>query len=270
MIAGYSDLHPNARRLEGRVAMVTGAANGIGQGIAELFAAHGAKVIAIDVDAERGQSVVAEIEAFGGTAHFVQVDVSEPEAIDAVVRQSVSRWGAIDVLVNNAGIMPEGTAVSTSDATWNRVMEINLASMFRFARAVVPRMSERGGSIVNIASVQGLRGHPNRAAYVTSKHGVIGLTKALAADHAAAGIRANAICPGTIDTPMLHRELEKVAESDREATIAGYRALHPLGMIGEPVDVAYAALFLAGDESRFITGTSIVVDGGYTSLIVHE
>jgi len=269
-MTGDNALVPVARRLDGRVAIVTGAANGIGRGIFELFAAHGAKVVGLDLDDAAGQQVIEEVRGHGGTAHFERLDVSDAGAIEAIVRQTRERWGRIDILVNNAGTMPEGTALTTDDTTWQQVIEINLTSMFRFARAVVPAMPARGGSIINIGSVQGLRGHPNRLAYVTSKHGINGLTKALAADLAVSRIRANTICPGTIDTPMLHRELEKVPEPERAATLDSYRALHPLGMIGEPIDIAYAALFLASDESRFVTGTELVVDGGYTSLIVHE
>jgi NAD(P)-dependent dehydrogenase (short-subunit alcohol dehydrogenase family) len=202
----------------------------------------------------------------------VAADVADPDAVRNVVARTVDRFGTIDILVNNAGVMPEGTALTTSEETWRRVLDVNLSAIFRFAREVIPVMqgTGRGGSIVNVASVQGLRGHPNRLAYASSKHGVIGITRALAADHAADRIRVNALCPGTIDTPMLHRELDKVPADQREATLESYRALHPIGMIGEPLDVAYAALFLASDESRFITGIDLAIDGGYTTLIVHE
>jgi NAD(P)-dependent dehydrogenase (short-subunit alcohol dehydrogenase family) len=263
-------LDPVARRIDGRVAIVTGATTGIGRGVAELFAQHGARVLAIGRDQQLGGELVEAIRTGGGIAEFATVDVREAAAIETAVNEAQSRWGQIDILVNNAGIMPEGTVLTTDDTTWQQVIETNLTSMFRFARAVVPAMPAHGGSIINIGSVQGLRGHPNRLAYVTSKHGINGLTKALAADLAASRIRANTICPGTIDTPMLYRELEKVPEAERAATLDSYRALHPLGMIGEPIDIAYAALFLASDESRFVTGTELVVDGGYTSLIVHE
>ncbi len=249
---------------------MTGATTGIGRGVAELFAQHGARVVAIGRDQQMGRDLVEAIRAGGGIAEFSAVDVRDSAAIEIAVNDVRVRWGQIDILVNNAGIMPEGTALTTDDTTWQQVIETNLTSMFRFARAAIPAMPARGGSIINIGSVQGLRGHPNRLAYVTSKHGISGLTKALAADLAASQIRANTICPGTIDTPMLHRELAKVPDAERAATLDGYRALHPLGMIGEPIDIAYAALFLASDESRFITGTELVVDGGYTSLIVHE
>ncbi|MBA2248092.1 MAG: SDR family oxidoreductase [Chloroflexia bacterium] len=259
-------------RLAGKTAIVTGAGHGIGLGIASLFAAHGANVVLVSLNETALDEATRSIVAGGGSADFVAADVAEAAAVANVVRRTVEHFGTIDILVNNAGIMPAGTALTTSEETWRRVLDVNLTSIYLFARAVVPVMKNggRGGSIVNIASVQGLRGHPNRLAYATSKHGVIGVTRALAADHATDRIRVNALCPGTIDTPMLHRELEKVAASERDATLESYRRLHPLGMIGEPRDVAWAALFLASEEARFITGADLPVDGGYTSLIVHE
>lgn len=259
-------------RLAGKTAIVTGAGHGIGLGIASLFAAHGANVMLTSLDEAALDDATRSIVAEGGSAGFVAADVADTAAVDEVVRRTVDRFGTVDILVNNAGIMPAGTALTTSEATWRRVLDVNLTAIYLFARAVIPVMKEGGGggSIVNVASVQGLRGHPNRLAYATSKHGVIGITRALAADHAADRIRVNALCPGTIDTPMLHRELEKVPADQRDATLDGYRRLHPLGIIGKPRDVAYAALFLASDEARFITGADLAVDGGYTSLIVHE
>ena len=257
-------------RLAGEVAIVTGAAHGIGRAIAHRFAAEGAAVMLVDRDEEGGQASCTAIQEGGGSAAWVVCAVAEDDAVADAVRRTAERYGPVTVLVNNAGIMPEGTVETTSLETWHRVLETNLTSMFLFARAVVPQMvAAGGGSIVNIASVQGLRGHPQRIAYVTSKHGVIGITRALAADHAAAKVRVNAICPGTIDTPMLHRELAKVPVEERDALLAEYRELHPLREIGRPEDVAAAALFLASDEAAFITGAALPVDGGYTSLIVH-
>jgi len=267
-----TEREPPGIRLAGKTAIVTGAGHGIGLGIATLFAAQGANVALTSLNEAALDEATRSIGADGGSAMYVAADVADAGAIDEVVRQTVGRFGTVDILVNNAGIMPAGTALTTSEETWRKVLEVNLTAIYRFARAVVPimRMSGRGGSVVNVASVQGLRGHPNRLAYATSKHGVIGITRALAADHAADRIRVNALCPGTIDTPMLHRELEKAPADQRDATLESYRRLHPLGMIGEPRDVAYAALFLASDEARFVTGTDLAVDGGYTALIVHE
>jgi NAD(P)-dependent dehydrogenase (short-subunit alcohol dehydrogenase family) len=237
-----------------------------------IFAAESASVMMVDINEPGLQATLALIQRSGGTAAYSICDVTDRPSIAAVVEQTRQAFSPVAVLVNNAGIMPEGSVLTTTEETWHRVIETNLTSMFHFAQEVVPDMKREGikGSIVNIASVQGLLGHPQRLAYVTSKHGVIGFTRALAADLSSASIRVNAICPGTIDTPMLQRELDKVPPGDRAATLDGYRQLHPLGEIGRPEDIAYAALFLASDESRFVTGTVLPVDGGYTSLIVHQ
>lgn len=259
-------------RLRGKTAIVTGAAHGIGRATAILFAREGARVLALDIDEDGGRETSRLLDETGSQSLFVNVDVSDAAGIERVVARASKELGPVTILVNCAGIMPEGTVLTTSETVWNHVLDVNLTSMFLLSRAVIWRLVDAGahGSIVNIASVQGLRGHPQRIAYATSKHGVIGLTRALAADHAASGIRVNAICPGTIDTPMLQRELDKVPAETREATLQGYRELHPIGQIGRPDDVAYAALFLASDESPFITGIALPVDGGYTSLIVHQ
>ena len=257
------------QRLAKRRVAITGAASGIGRATAIELARQGSRVAILDIDGDACASVAEEIARFGGTCLAQVTDIADPEAVERVVAAVAQEFGGIDVLFNNAGIMPEGTALTTDLATWQRVMDVNLTAMYLLARAVLPHMGEGGGSIINTASVQALLGHPNRLAYVTSKHGVVGLTRGLAADHAAAKIRVNAICPGTIDTPMLHRELEKVPTGEREALLQSYRELHPLGVIGQPEDVAHAVVFLASDESRFITGAVLAIDGGYTSLIGH-
>lgn len=258
-------------RLAGEVAIVTGATHGIGRAIAHRFAREGAAVMLVGRDEASGREALAAIHRDGGTADLAIGDVADEATVAEITRRTANQHGAVTLLVNDAGIMPEGTATTTSLETWHRVMEVNLTSMFLFARAVVPAMEAAGrGCIINISSVQGLRGHPQRLAYATSKHGIIGITRALAADHAKSGIRANALCPGTIDTPMLRRELEKVPEAERAALMEEYRALHPMGKIGQPEDVAGAALFLASADAAFITGVALPVDGGYTSLIVHQ
>jgi len=258
-----------AGRLSGKRAIVTGGAHGIGRATAIEFARQSSKVAIFDTDEAGCASVAEEIHGLGGTCLPHVIDISVPDEVDRTVSAVARAFGAIDVLFNNAGIMPEGTALTTDVATWQRVIDVNLTAMYLLARAVLPHIPATGGSIINTASVQALLGHPNRLAYVTSKHGVVGLTRALAADHASAKIRVNAICPGTIDTPMLHRELEKVPVNEREALLQSYRELHPIGDIGQPQDVAHAVVFLASDESRFITGAVLAIDGGYTSLIGH-
>lgn len=269
MDAKGSNGAPAAGRLAGKRAIITGGANGIGRATALEFARQGSQVALIDRDEEGCASVAEIISDLGGTCLPFAIDVSVPEEVNRTVEEVAREFGAIDVLFNNAGIMPEGTALTTDHATWQRVLNVNLTAMYLLARAVLPHMPETGGSIINTASVQALLGHPNRLAYVTSKHGVVGLTRALAADHASAKIRVNAICPGTIDTPMLHRELDKVPAGERERLLQSYRELHPIGDIGQPEDVAQAVVFLASDESRFITGAVLPIDGGYTSLIGH-
>ena len=255
-------------RLAGKVAVVTGGAYGIGRASVLIFAREGARVVVVDNAADGGHEVERRVRAAGGEAFFVPADVGRPADAERALAEAVARYGGVDILFNNAGIMPEGTALTHSDADWDRAMDVNVRSIFLLSRAAIPSMIARGGgSIVNTASVQGLRGHQDRIAYVTSKHGVIGVTRALAADFARQRIRANAICPGTIDTPMLHRVLD--ATPDREAALKEFADLHPVGFIGEPEDVAYAALYLACDESRFVTGAVLPVDGGYTSLITH-
>lgn len=256
-------------RLAGKIAVVTGGAYGIGRASVELFAREGANVAIVDLAEDGGRAVERVVRDAGGEAFFVQADVGRREDAEQAIEAAIGRYGGVDVLFNNAGIMPEGTALTHSDADWDRTMDTNLKAIFFLARAAVPSMIERaGGSIINTASVQGLRGHQNRLAYISSKHGVIGITCALAADFARQGIRANAICPGTIDTPMLHRVLDTMP--NREEALKGFAELHPVGFIGTPDDVAYAALYLASDESRFVTGIALPVDGGYTSLITHE
>lgn len=259
-------------RLGGKIAVVTGAGNGIGRAVTVLFAGEGARVLALDIDEEGGRHTDRLLGEMDGQVHFETLDVTHADAVDQVIEQASSRFGPVTILINCAGIMPEGTVLTTTDDVWNHVLDVNLTSMFLLSRAIIRRLVADGlpGSIVNISSVQGLRGHPQRVAYATSKHGVIGLTRALAADHAANKIRVNAICPGTIDTPMLQRELDKVPPEKREKTLQGYRDLHPIGEVGQPEDIAYAALYLASDESSFVTGAVLPVDGGYTSLIVHQ
>ncbi len=251
-------------RLAGKVAIVTGAASGIGRATALLFAAEGAKVVAADVDKARGDTVVQEIASAGGDAVFVRVDISSPEQVEALVRTAVETYGKLDVIFNNAGI--EGQQGSTADCTvenFDRVISINLKGVFLGMKYAIPAMLRNGGgSIINTASVAGLVGFVNIPAYCASKGGVLQLTKTAALEYGKQGIRVNAICPGVIATPMIERFTETAGEAGRQAM----EAMEPIGRMGKPEEIAQMALFLASDESAFCTGAPFIVDGGFVAI----
>lgn len=250
-------------RLENKVALITGGGSGIGRGIAEMFAQEGAKVIVLDVDVAGGQETAEKINGAGGEARFMRADISNAEDIQGAVSGVVATWGRLDVLVNNAGIVREGSVTETSIDDWDRVMGINLRGTFLCSRfALEPMIAQGAGAIINIGSVGGLRGSRGLAAYSTAKAGVINLTRQLAVDYGRHGIRVNCICPGTIVTPM-HRIW--YSPEEQEATLAEWSRNRPLNMAGEPTDIAYPAVYLASDEARFVTGSVIVVDGGATA-----
>jgi NAD(P)-dependent dehydrogenase (short-subunit alcohol dehydrogenase family) len=249
-------------RLEGKVAIVTGAASGIGRAAAELFAAEGAKVLAADWTESQGNEVVEGIKSKGGDAVFVQVDVSDPEHVQAMVRTAVEKYSGLDVIFNNAGV--EGETAPTGDCTlenWDRVININLKGVFLGTKYAIPEMLKRGGgSIINNASVAGIVGFRGIPAYCASKGGVIQLSKTAALEYATQGIRVNAICPGVIWTPMVERFVGDNAEARK-----AFESMEPVGHFGSPDDIAAMALFLASDESRFCTGAPFVVDGGFVA-----
>lgn len=252
-----------AGRLEGKVAVVTGAASGIGRATARLCAAEGAAVVLADWNVDAGEEAARQIARDGGRSQFRRVDVSREEDTQALVAAAVDHFGGVDILVNNAGIMPGGTVLTQGVEEWDQVMAINLKGMFLCARAAVPVMRQRGasriGSIVNTASPTGLLGYADLIAYSTSKGGVFALTRALAVELAPA-IRVNSVVPGTINTGILHAYLDTV--QDRDAVLRAFASQHPMGRVGEPEDVARAILFLASDDAAFVTGSSLVVDGG--------
>ena len=256
---------PDAR-LGGKTAVVTGAGSGIGRAIAMLFARTGARVLCADVALETAEATASLIMEAWGTADAAPCDVRDEEQVARLVRTAVDQYGALDVLVNNAGINP--LAQNPDDVhpdLWNHVLDVNLAGLFWGCKHGAAAMRERGrGSIVNLASVSGLIGWGGSAAYVASKGGAIALTRKLAIDYAPQGIRVNCRCPGSIRTPMVEQNLRLYpdAEEQLQQTIAQ----HPLGRLGTSDDVAFGALYLASDESSFVTGTALVIDGGLTAI----
>ena len=252
---------PEPRALDGKTALVTGAAAGIGRATAERFARAGAAVTVFDRDEAGAERLVAAIRAGGGRALAVAGDVAVAADAARAVAGTVAAFGGLHVLVNNAGIIRRATVVETTEADWDRVMAVNVKSVFLLAKAAVPVMAAAGGGvIVNIASGWGLVGGRRAASYCASKGAVVQLTRAMALDHAADGIRVVCVCPGDTDTGMLREEARQLGEVE-EAFLAD-AARRPLGRVGRPEDIAEAALYLASDAARFVTGTVLVVDGG--------
>ena len=249
-----------AGKLEGKVALITGAGGGIGRAGAVAFVQEGAAVVVAEIDAERGEETVRLARETGGRATFVQTDVTQPEAVEAAVAAALREYGRLDVMYNNAGFSmnEEQGVVDTPIEVWNQTYSVNLFGSYLFCKFAIPELAKAGGgSIISTASVAGLAGAWKKHAYATAKAGVIGLTRTIALEYAAQGIRANAICPGVTMSPRLRQRL-----TDNPALAEGYRKRQPLGLC-EPEDIAATALFLASDDSRMITGQYIVVDGGH-------
>ena len=248
-------------RLEGKGALITGGASGIGRAIAERFALEGARILVADYSGS-GAEVAQAITAAGGAAEFFRVDVSNSGQVGQMVEAAVRFCGNVAILCNAAGILYYGTILETTEETWARVLGINLTGTYLCCRAVLPHMIARGkGSIINVASTTGAHDACAHAvAYVTSKGGVMLLTRAMAIDHAKAGIRVNALCPGPTDTPMLRN-------SRTQEQLDAFAATYPMGRLGRPEELAAGALFLASDEASFVTGTAFYVDGGQTAEI---
>jgi NAD(P)-dependent dehydrogenase (short-subunit alcohol dehydrogenase family) len=256
-------------RLEGRVALVTGAAMGIGKAIALLFAQQGAKILAADIDAQAGNAAAEEIRRAGGQCIFRRTDVSIETEVEAAVGAAKKEFGPADVLANVVGIAHESPAHLLSLADWNRVLAVNLTSMFLCAKHVLPEMmAAKRGSIVNITSIQGLFGFPGYPHYAASKGGIIAMTRQLAREYAPYGIRVNSIAPGTVETPMNVKVLERVPNPVELRR--AWERMHPLGRIGQPIDIAWAALFLACDESSWVTGQCLPIDGGVSCTVLPE
>jgi NAD(P)-dependent dehydrogenase (short-subunit alcohol dehydrogenase family) len=247
--------------LEGKVAIITGAASGIGRATALLFAGEGAAVVITDVNEAGGQAVAGELADKGGHALFEPGDVTRAADCERIVDLAMRRFRGIHILFNNAGIIRRSSVVELSEADWDRVMAVNVKSIFLMSRQVIPTMEKAGGgAIINTASGWGLAGGPRAAVYCASKGAVVLLTKAMAIDHGPHKIRVNCICPGDTDTAMLRNEAQQLGEpADRFLADAARR---PLGRVGKPEEIAQAALYLASDAASFVTGTALVVDGG--------
>ena len=245
-------------RLKDKTAVITGSGKGLGEAIALLFSREGAKIVVFDIDEPAGQETVEQIQEQGGEAIFVHGDVSNPDDAVRLIDAAVDAYGCVNVLVNNAGVHVDRTVANTTEAEWDRILGVNLKGVFLCSKASIPQMRRQGGgNIICISSISGLIGQLNQAAYNASKHGIIGLVKCMAYDHALENIRANAICPGVMNTPLV--------ASVPEEHIAPYRKSNLLERFAEPIEVANAALFLASDESSHVTGSAMVVDGGYTT-----
>ncbi|MBE9555659.1 MAG: glucose 1-dehydrogenase [Proteobacteria bacterium] len=249
----------------GTAVLVTGGTSGIGAAVARTFGDAGAAVLLTGRDAGRGAEVAADIASDGGTAEFVAADVTDTDACGRLVDAVLDRFGRLDVLVNNAGIIHSGDAQSTTDEQWNETIAVNLTAAFRMSRAAIPAIREQGGgSIVNIASDWALVGGQNAVAYCASKGGLLLMTKAMALDHAGENIRVNAVCPTEIMTPMLTGEFRAAGITDEEG-LAAMAKIIPMGRVGTPEEVARAVLFLASDQASFMTGVGLPVDGGVTA-----
>jgi NAD(P)-dependent dehydrogenase (short-subunit alcohol dehydrogenase family) len=258
---------PDPFAIAGRTAIVTGAATGIGRGIAEHFARAGARVLLCDVATDDGRAVATTLADDGLEAQFLTADVSDPDAGELLTQTALEHWGSLEILVNNAAVQLEKTIEDTDPGEWDRLMDVNFKGAYLLTRAAIPAMREGGGgSIVNLASVNGFWVEPGLGAYCAAKGGVIALTRSTAADFGRDGIRCNCICPGYVDTGMAGRYLD--AQPDPEAARAEVALLHAVGRVGQPADIAACAQFLASDAAAFVTGASFVVDGGLSLGVV--
>ena len=248
-------------QLDGKIALITGGASGIGRATALRFAREGAAIALADVNVDAGQGVAAEIARSGGRAFFERVDVTQAADCQRLVERAIREFGRIDILFNNAGIIRRATVLDLSEDDWDRVMAVNVKSVYLLSREVIPHMQKSGGgTIINTASGWGLAGGAKAVVYCASKGAVVLLTKAMALDHGPQNIRVNCICPGDTDTGMLREEAQQLGEDNRR--FLAESAKRPLGRVGSPEEIAQAALYLASDASSFVTGTALVVDGG--------
>jgi NAD(P)-dependent dehydrogenase (short-subunit alcohol dehydrogenase family) len=262
-------------RLKDKVSIVTGASTGLGLAIAALFADEGSKVTICCRSKEAGEKAEKIIRKRGGEAFFVKGDVSSPSDAQKIVRETIKKYGKLNTLMNNAGIAPYYPIEDTSEELWDRTIDTNLKGVFLMSKYAIPELKKQGGgAIINTASIAGLVGYQSCVAYDASKGGILAMTRALAVDLGRAGtkIRVNAICPGEViwsdwgeefHSATMVKFMEDLPSKEREETLEEMTRRHPIGRIGKSEDIAYAALYLASDEASFVTGTHLVVDGGY-------
>jgi len=255
-------------RLDGKRALITGAGSGIGEAIARLFAAQGAQVLVADIQPEAATRVSASIVEHDGVASALALDVADEAQVCAAFTDIAAQYGRLDILVNNAGISHVGNILETSLEDWERVLRVNATGVFLCAREGVRRMLEQeptGGVLINLSSAAALIGLERRVPYSASKGAVLALTRSLAIDFVGAGIRCNAICPGTVQTPFVEGYLKRNFAGQEDAVRQTLHARQPLGRMGLPEEIAAAALYLASDEAAFVTGSALVIDGGWTA-----
>lgn len=254
--------------LHNKVAFITGAGSGIGEAIARLFAKQGAQVIIADLRLDAAERVATEIKAEGGQAQAQELDVANTSQVQEAFATIANQYGHIDIAVNNAGISHVGTILETSDEDWGRVMNVNAGGVFRCAREAVRQMLKqepKGGTIINISSVAAQIGVEQRLPYSASKGAVLSLTRSIAVDFVQQGIRCNAICPGTVHSPFVEGYLQRNFPGREDEVRQTLHARQPIGRMGRPDEIASAALYLASEEAAFVTGSALVIDGGWTA-----
>jgi len=254
---------------DGKVVVITGGALGIGRACAIEFAREGAQVTVADINEAAGRATIEAIQGIGGQGSLVTADVARASECERVVRETVDRFGGLDVLFNNVGIQPQESYRNVEDTTeemWDRIIDVNLKSFFLMSKYALPEIRRRGGgAIINTASVQGLQSQRGVPAYAASKGGILSLTRQMALDYAAEGIRVLAVCPGSIDTDMV-RTAAALEPDGLDAALARFGRSHPIGRIGTGQDIANLVLFLASDKASFMTGEYVCIDGGYMAL----
>jgi NAD(P)-dependent dehydrogenase (short-subunit alcohol dehydrogenase family) len=252
-------------KLDGKVALITGSGSGIGRATALLFAAEGAKLAIVDRAEDNARAVAAEITKSGGEAIAIRADVAKAADTEQMVADTIGQFGSLDILYNNAGIGFPRRAHLLTEEEWDRTIDVDLKGVFLGCRYALPELMKRGGAILSTASVAGIEGFRQMAAYCAAKAGVIMLTKSLAMDYAEHGIRVNCICPGSIETPLYESGFDNLTPERRARAHQEFAAMHLLGRTGEPEEIARVALFLCSQDSSFITGQALVVDGGYST-----